>query len=210
MHPEIVFLGTAGSKSVIGKRSGAGTLIKSDSFVLVDPGPGSLVDFVRAGFNPEKLSAVIVSKDDVIRNYDVSAFVWASGVFDKKDFVLDQNNFTNIRQFGDLVVKPVKLKDSLAVLFRFPDCSVLYSPVCARLPQADVVILAGRPDKKCIDKLGCKLVVLTHFESFDEDVFYLARELSDKVKVISAEDGLVVSPLDYSAVDSQKSLLKFK
>ncbi len=209
MYPEIVFLGTAGHKSVLGKRSGAGTLIKSDKIISIDPGPGALVDLIKAGYSPNKIEAVITSKNEINRNHDSKAIAWAANVFDKKEFILNNENFINQKQFGNISITPIPLKDSLAISIRLPDSSIIYSPVCTKLPEADIIILAGKPDKKHFNKLKAKVIILTHFDDLQEDAFYLARELSNNIKVISAKDGLVVSPLDYSATASQKSLFKY-
>ena len=210
MHPEIVFLGTAGHKSLVGKRSSAGTLIKSDKIISIDPGPGALTDLIKAGFSPNKIDAIIISKNEINRNHDSKAIAWAANVFDKKEFILNNETFINQKQFGNISLTPIPLKNSLATLIRLPDSSVIYSAECSpKLPEADVIILAGKPDEKHFNKLKAKVIILTHFDNLDEDAFYLARKLSNNIKVIAAKDGLIISPLDYSATASQKSLFKY-
>jgi len=217
MNPELIFLGTAGDCVSIGRRSGAGMLLKTEKSLLhIDPGPGALVDLVRAGYNPRKLSAVLVSKITFERSHDISALKWAATLnnLENKDLIIRPDDEFQVKEFEDIKIERVPLENSAAFLFRLPDAKILYTPeLNSSLPECDILVLAGKPIKKHIQKLKPTLLILTHFgeAALTKSPIYLARELSDEhTKVISAEDGLSVSPMDYSASSKQKSLDKFK
>ncbi|MBW3019454.1 hypothetical protein KY329_04710 [Candidatus Woesearchaeota archaeon] len=216
MHPELIFLGTAGDCVSIGRRSGAGLLLKTERTLLhIDPGPGALVDLVRAGHDPRKISAILVSKVSFERSHDVPALKWAATLnnLQSKDIVLLPTDDWHLKEFNDVKIEKIPLESSAAFLFRLPDTKILYTPeLTSALPESDILVLAGKPIKKHIQKLKPTLLILTHFgeDVLKKSPIYLARELSDEnTKVISAEDGLSVSPMDYSASSKQKSLDKF-
>lgn len=209
MNPELIFLGTGGNCVSIGNRSGAGMLLRTDrSLIHVDPGPGALLDLVRAGYSTKKLSAVLVSEHSLERSHDLAALKWSATMngLDRKDL--------DTREFQDIELKEVDLGRSRAFYFRLPDCTVLYTPKADKsLPAADIIVMAGKPTKAMISRLKPRLMILTHFgeEVEKSSPIYMARELSELgFKVIAAEDGMVVSPMDYSASNEQKALSKFK
>ncbi|MCD6220082.1 MBL fold metallo-hydrolase, partial [Candidatus Calescamantes bacterium] len=64
MMEKIIFLGTGGARVVVFKQiraSGGAWIIKGNTQVLFDPGPGSLLRCLENGLSPTKLSAIILS-----------------------------------------------------------------------------------------------------------------------------------------------------
>jgi len=202
---ELIFLGTGGDCVAINQRKTAGMLVRTKSAIVhVDPGPGALSELANHKIDPRKLSAVLVSQETFERSHDVAALKWAATLNG-----LEERSF-DARSLEDVEVKEFKRGSACAFGLQVADCSLLYTPIAdTSVPTADIIVLAGKPTKKFISKLNPKLVILTHFgeDQLKQNPIYLARELSLLgPKVIAAEDGLLVSPMDYSAIREQKSL----
>lgn len=202
---ELVFLGTGGDCVAVNQRKTAGMILRTaNTIVHVDPGPGALSELVNHRIDPRKLSAVLTTQDVFERAHDVPALRWAATLNGLEKRQLDA------LELDDVDVKAIKMQKGMAFVFQVADCSLLYTPVPdVSLPTADIIVMAGKPTKKFVSKLKPKLMILTHFgeDQLKQNPIYLARELSLLgPKVITAEDGLLVSPMDYSAIRKQKSL----
>ncbi|MFN4132213.1 MAG: MBL fold metallo-hydrolase, partial [Caldimicrobium sp.] len=86
---EILFLGTAGARYVVAKqlRASGGLLLKSNSeFLLMDPGPGSLVYLAKHKIPLEKISTLLVSHKHLDHSADLNIIVDAltEGGFKKR------------------------------------------------------------------------------------------------------------------------------
>jgi len=88
----ITFLGTAGARFMVTRQlaaSGGLWLNLGGTEILVDPGPGTLVQSVRRKLNAEKLSAIILSHRHLDHSADTNVMVEAmtSGGFNKHGWV---------------------------------------------------------------------------------------------------------------------------
>jgi len=86
---EIIFLGTAGARYVVAKqlRASAGTIINiENSYLLLDPGPGTLVHLAKRKILVEKISTIIVSHHHLDHSADLNVIVDAvtEGGFKKR------------------------------------------------------------------------------------------------------------------------------
>ncbi|MCD6489912.1 MAG: MBL fold metallo-hydrolase [Thermodesulfobacterium sp.] len=86
---EIIFLGTAGARYVVAKqlRASAGTIINiENSYLLLDPGPGTLVHLAKRKIPVEKISTIIVSHHHLDHSADLNVIVDAvtEGGFKKR------------------------------------------------------------------------------------------------------------------------------
>lgn len=86
---EIIFLGTAGARYVVAKqlRASAGTVINiNDSYLLLDPGPGTLVYLAKRKIPIEKIETIIVSHQHLDHSADLNVIVDAvtEGGFKKR------------------------------------------------------------------------------------------------------------------------------
>ncbi len=89
---EIIFLGTAGARYVVAKqlRASAGTLIKiEDSYLLLDPGPGTLVYLAKRKIPLQKINTILVSHQHLDHSADLNVMVDAitEGGFKKRGTV---------------------------------------------------------------------------------------------------------------------------
>ena len=76
----ITFLGTAGARFMVSKQlaaSGGLWLNLSGTELLIDPGPGSIVQSVKRNLDAEKLSAIILSHRHLDHSADVNVMVEA-------------------------------------------------------------------------------------------------------------------------------------
>jgi ribonuclease BN (tRNA processing enzyme) len=85
----ITFLGTAGARFMVSKQlaaSGGIWLNLNNTQVLIDPGPGCIVQTTKRKLNPEKLSAIIVSHRhlDHVGDVNVMAEAMTNGGFKKR------------------------------------------------------------------------------------------------------------------------------
>lgn len=94
MIDRIKFLGTAGGRfAVINqfRKSGGIWLTLDDTNILVDPGPGSLVNCrsSRPKLNPKKLDAILLTHSHIDHSNDINIMIEAmtNGGFDKKGIV---------------------------------------------------------------------------------------------------------------------------
>ena len=79
-NDSITFLGTAGARFMVSKQlaaSGGLWLNISGTEVLIDPGPGSIVQSTKRKLNAEKLSAIILSHRHLDHSADVNVMVEA-------------------------------------------------------------------------------------------------------------------------------------
>jgi ribonuclease BN (tRNA processing enzyme) len=86
---EILFLGTAGARYVVAKqfRASGGLLLKRDrDYLLIDPGPGSLVYLAKYKISPDKISFLLVSHKHLDHSADINVLVDAitEGGFKKR------------------------------------------------------------------------------------------------------------------------------
>lgn len=86
---EIIFLGTAGARYVVAKqlRASAGTVIKiENSYLLLDPGPGTLVYLAKKKIPIEKIETIVVSHHHLDHSADLNILIDAitEGGFKKK------------------------------------------------------------------------------------------------------------------------------
>ena len=89
---EVIFLGTAGARYVVAKqlRASAGTLINiENSYLLLDPGPGTLVHLAKRKIPVEKISTIVVSHHHLDHSADLNVIVDAvtEGGFKKRGTV---------------------------------------------------------------------------------------------------------------------------
>jgi ribonuclease BN (tRNA processing enzyme) len=80
MPSRIVFLGTAGSISVVSKkaRSSGGIIIQSEDFQLhLDPGPGALTNAAQTGINVRAHTAILASHAHLNHTNDLNALISA-------------------------------------------------------------------------------------------------------------------------------------
>ena len=76
----ITFLGTAGARFMVSKQlaaSGGFWLNLSGTQVLIDPGPGCIVQVTKRKLNPEKLRAIIISHRHLDHSADTNVMVEA-------------------------------------------------------------------------------------------------------------------------------------
>lgn len=76
----ITFLGTAGARFVVARQllaSGGAWLKLGNTQVLLDPGPGSLVEAVRRKLDPAKLEAIILSHRHLDHSGDINIMIEA-------------------------------------------------------------------------------------------------------------------------------------
>jgi ribonuclease BN (tRNA processing enzyme) len=76
----ITFLGTAGARVMVSKQliaSGGIWLNLGGTEILLDPGPGSIVQATRRKFKPDKLSAVVLSHRHLDHSSDLNVMVEA-------------------------------------------------------------------------------------------------------------------------------------
>lgn len=86
---EIIFLGTAGARYVVAKqlRASAGTIINiENSYLLLDPGPGTLVYLAKRKIPVEKIKTIVVSHHHLDHSADLNVIVDAitEGGFKKR------------------------------------------------------------------------------------------------------------------------------
>jgi ribonuclease BN (tRNA processing enzyme) len=86
---EIIFLGTAGARYVVAKqlRASAGTVINiGESYLLLDPGPGTLVYLNKKKIPLEKIGTIVVSHQHLDHSADLNIIVDAitEGGFKKR------------------------------------------------------------------------------------------------------------------------------
>ncbi|PMP68709.1 MAG: MBL fold hydrolase [Thermodesulfobacterium geofontis] len=86
---EILFLGTAGARYVVAKqlRASAGTVIHiNNSYLLLDPGPGTLVHLAKRKIPIEKIETIVVSHQHLDHSADLNIMVDAitEGGFKKR------------------------------------------------------------------------------------------------------------------------------
>lgn len=77
---ELLFLGTAGARIVVFNQilgSGGMVLTSKGTSLLIDPGPGCLVQCKRYKVNPKRLSAIILSHKHLDHSADVNVMVEA-------------------------------------------------------------------------------------------------------------------------------------
>ncbi|MCU4138173.1 MAG: Ribonuclease BN [Thermodesulfobacteria bacterium] len=89
---KIIFLGTAGARYVVAKqlRASAGTIINiENSYLLLDPGPGTLVHLAKRKIPVEKISTIVVSHHHLDHSADLNVIVDAvtEGGFKKRGIV---------------------------------------------------------------------------------------------------------------------------
>jgi ribonuclease BN (tRNA processing enzyme) len=71
----ITFLGTAGARFVVARQflaSGGAWLNLGNTQILLDPGPGSLVQAAKRNFDPTKLEAIILSHRHLDHSGDIN------------------------------------------------------------------------------------------------------------------------------------------
>ncbi len=106
---------------------------------------------------------------------------------------------------GDTLYSKELLKHYAGVDVLIINTTFLEKPAGQHLCISDAEIL--------IEKIKPALSILTHFgkNMLDHNPLYSARDLQNKlgVRVISAEDGLVIDPAVYSASSSQRTLSQF-
>jgi len=76
----ITFLGTAGARFVVIRQflaSGGAWLNLGDSQILLDPGPGSLVQVARRKLDPAKLDAIVLSHKHLDHSGDINIMIEA-------------------------------------------------------------------------------------------------------------------------------------
>jgi ribonuclease BN (tRNA processing enzyme) len=113
----ITFLGTAGARFMVSKQlaaSGGIWLNINGTEVLLDPGPGSIVQSTKRKLNAEKLSAIILSHRHLDHSADTNIMVEAmtSGGFRKRGFLYAPADalgeepvlFSYLRKFVDGVI----------------------------------------------------------------------------------------------------------
>lgn len=77
---QLIFLGTGGGRftTVTQKRKTAGIrILDENANIHLDPGPGALVHSIRAGLDPQKIDAVVVSHCHVDHYTDAEVFIEA-------------------------------------------------------------------------------------------------------------------------------------
>jgi ribonuclease BN (tRNA processing enzyme) len=80
MENTITFLGTAGARVMVANQvqaSGGMWLNLNDTEILIDPGPGSIVQATRRQFQPHKLKAIILSHRHLDHSGDLNIMVEA-------------------------------------------------------------------------------------------------------------------------------------
>lgn len=89
MEAQIVFLGTAGARYVVAKqlRASAGTLLRiKDDYLLLDPGPGTLVHIAKRRIPLDKIKVILLSHQHLDHSADLNIMVDAitEGGFKKR------------------------------------------------------------------------------------------------------------------------------
>jgi ribonuclease BN (tRNA processing enzyme) len=76
----LIFLGTAGARVVVMKQilaSGGLWLNLGETEILLDPGPGSLIQAIKRKLNPAKLKAIILSHKHLDHSADINVMIEA-------------------------------------------------------------------------------------------------------------------------------------
>jgi ribonuclease BN (tRNA processing enzyme) len=77
---KIIFLGTAGARFMVSRQlaaSGGIWLDLSGTQILIDPGPGCIVQVTKRKLNPEKLNAIVLSHRHLDHAADTNVMVEA-------------------------------------------------------------------------------------------------------------------------------------
>lgn len=80
MQPKIVFLGSGGDSTVVGKqkRASGGIILRVEGYQFhLDPGPGALVKAKEYGINPRENTAILVSHAHINHADDVNSLISA-------------------------------------------------------------------------------------------------------------------------------------
>ncbi len=83
----ILFLGTAGARFMVSKQiaaSGGAWLVLGNTLLLMDPGPGSLVQVTRRKLDPAALDGVILSHKHIDHSVDINIMIEAMTEAGKK------------------------------------------------------------------------------------------------------------------------------
>jgi hypothetical protein len=108
---KLIFIGTAGDCSVVGKqlRASGGIILQTrDSQFHLDPGPGSIVRALQYGINLRNNTALLISNNSIERSNDINAVIHAMTIsgLDKKGVLISNNVIIN----GDKDTHPVLSK----------------------------------------------------------------------------------------------------
>lgn len=180
----ITFLGTAGARFVVARQflaSGGAWLSLGNTQILLDPGPGSLVQATRRKLDPTKLEAIILSHRHLDHSGDINIMIEAMTygfIFQTPrhtfSWIIDTRYFEDLAKHyeGDLlVINVVRLN-----------------------PGAPIDHLSLPEAKSIIEELKPKIAILTHFgmTMWRAKPWELAKKLGEEtgISVIAARDGM--------------------
>jgi ribonuclease BN (tRNA processing enzyme) len=209
----ITFLGTAGARFMVSKQlaaSGGIWLNLRDTEVLLDPGPGSIVQSTKRKLNAEKLSAIILSHRHLDHAADTNVMVEAmtNGGFRRHGWLYAPADalgdepviFSYLKKFIDGIVvleagksytidnfsfstpvRHIHPVETYGMLFRTPDCKFAYI--------ADTRYFAGLAAHYPADLLIINMVLTEPRPPIDHlsipDVARLIGEIKPKVAILS-------------------------
>jgi ribonuclease BN (tRNA processing enzyme) len=204
---EVIFLGTAGARFVVAKqlRASAGTLLHlNNSYLLLDPGPGTLVYMAKRKLPLEKIKCILVSHQHLDHSADLNIMVDAitEGGFKKRGIL-----FLTESSFNEPILLPY-LKNFLEKIEILKprtsyECSPFYFKTTCELKHTaeNYGLIFDLPDGK---KLGF-ITDTAYFEGLEEE-FSKANYLVINTVRLTPREGV----LHLSIPDVKKILTKLR
>jgi ribonuclease BN (tRNA processing enzyme) len=212
-HDTITFLGTAGARFMVSKQlaaSGGFWLNLNGTEVLIDPGPGSIVQSAKRKLNAEKLSAIILSHRHLDHSADVNVMVEAmtNGGFHRHGWLFAPADalgdepviFSYLKKFIDGIVvleegksytvgnfsfatpvRHIHPVETYGMVFRSRDCNFAYI--------ADTRYFEGLSEHYAADLLIINMVFTEPRPLIDHlaipDAARLIKEIKPKIAILS-------------------------
>jgi ribonuclease BN (tRNA processing enzyme) len=213
MNDTITFLGTAGARFMVSKQlaaSGGLWLNLGGTEVLIDPGPGSIVQSAKRKLNAEKLSAIILSHRHLDHSSDVNVMAEAmtNGGFNRHGWLFAPSDalgnepviFSYLKKFVDGVVvleegksytvgnfsfvtpvRHIHPVETYGMVFKSRDCNFAYI--------ADTRYFEGLYEHYAADLLIINMVFTEPRPAIDHlsvpDVARFVQEIKPRVAILS-------------------------
>jgi ribonuclease BN (tRNA processing enzyme) len=160
MGAKLIFLGTAGDSTTMGKQilaSGGILLQDNETQIHIDPGPGSLVKAKEYGANIRNNDIILVSKNSTLHGGDLNAVIDAMtlGGMDRKGVLLCCHSVVSESEtFTPLISKTQKNNVERVIALRIGDkvgiANISISPTKTSFPEEDAVGFKIIAPKYCI------------------------------------------------------------